>query len=142
MEWIIIVVPIAMVILMTFFSSEDCLPAKRKLHNMLDDIRIYQNVYGDRNDTVIQHQGRTFKVRINRCTECVSYIRYDVYINDEKVLVYHVLEHCFSKSREADYCVDRLSYEVDEILRAAQKYTTKARNDKWKEKYNHKSYFN
>jgi len=135
------IIPIVLVVLTAFFSSEDCLPAKRKFHNMLDDIRIYQDLYNDKNDIKIQYKGKTFNVRVVKLTEGYSYIRYDVYINDEKVFTYRILEHCFSKSREGCYCRDRLVYEVDEILKATHKYTKKAREDSWKTKYSSKSYF-
>ena len=134
-------IPTIIVLVLSFFISEDCLPKKRLFHNMLDDIEIYQRLYNDGKDIEFSHKGKTFKVRVEEYRENYSYKHYDVYINDEKVFVYHILDHCFSKSRERCDCGDRLSNEVDEILFAARKYANKTKYGSWDAKHNSKSYF-
>lgn len=138
---------VAFAVLMTamfmvvFFSFEECLPQKRRFNNMLDDIEIYQDLYNDKKDVEFQHKGKTFRVRVEKYGDAYSHKYYDVYINNEKVLVYHVLDHCWSKSRERYNYGDRWSCEVDEILFAARKYANKKKHGIWDATYNSKSYF-
>ncbi len=134
-------IPTIIVLVLSFFTSEDCLPKKRIFHNMLNDIEIYQRLYNENKDVEFSYKGKAFKVRVVEDSENYSYAHYDVYINDEKVFMYYVLHHCFSKSRERYDCGDRLSSEVDEILFAARKYCNKTKHGIWDQKYNSKSYF-
>jgi hypothetical protein len=142
MEFIVVFAALTLAMfVVVFFSIEYCLPQKRKFHNMLDDIKIYQDRYNDKKDVEFQHKGKTFRVKVESHGCAYSYECYDVYINGEKVLTYHVLDHLWSKSRERYDCGDRLSYEVDEILFVARKYANKTRHGIWDERYNSKSYF-
>ena len=124
-----------------YFTDDSCLPHKRKLENMLDEIRIYQRRHDDCN-IEIDYKGKHFDVYVDYDSINFYYHQYTVYINGKLVKTFHILDHLFSKSRREQHHGDMREYEEDEIIQAAYKFVKKANKDNFNKKWDKSSYFN
>lgn len=124
-----------------YFSDDSCLPHKRKLEKMLDEIRYYQRKHGYY-DVGFDYKGKLFNVYVEYTEVNFYYSQYTVYINGNLVKTFHILEHIFSKSRAEQHHGDMRSYEEDEIIQAAYKFCKKENNKNFNEKWDKSSYFN
>lgn len=126
--------------IMIFFTDDSCLPYKRKMENMLDKIRIYQ-----RNAEIphihFSYNGKTFDVGVMWSGSAYSYGHYDVFINGNHVMTWHILSHTFTKSRLEEHHGDMKASEEFEIIQATYKYAKKANDEWWDVKLHKPSYF-
>lgn len=124
-----------------YFTDESCLPYKRKLEKMLDEIRIYQRKHNG-GDVEVDYKGKHFHVYVQYNEVNFYYSQYTVYINGSLVRTFHILKHLYSKSRCEQSHGSMRSYEEHEIIEAAYKFVKKANKENFNKEWSESSYFN
>lgn len=124
-----------------FFTDETCLPHKRKMEKMIQEIKFYQAI-NESAEIEFTYKGKTFKVHVHYCKVNYHYGYYEVQINGNIVKNFHILEHLFSKSRYEEHCGKMRESEEDDIIKAAYKYVKKANREHFNKEWETSSYFN
>lgn len=137
-----ILLSVAFMGVMFFFTDDSCLPHKRKMENMLDTIMAYQKKYNFTNGVRMNYKEKSFLVSVKYTSINYYYGQYTVYINGNLVKTFHILKHLYSKSRSEQHHGDMRESEEYEIIQAVYKSIEKANKKSFDEEWDKTSYFN
>lgn len=123
-----------------FFSDPEFLPYKRKMENMLQTIKRYQDNLKT-SEVNLAYKGKTFKIHVKYVEVNYYYGYYEVSINNNLVKTFHILEHLFSKSRYEEHHGDMRESEEYEIIKEVYKQIKQINKERFDKKWDESSYF-